>query len=189
MQPGKLPSVGGHGNGPSPNVHTAVTTRSGTTLSVEIERKFLVARPPEDLAAWDAQRVEQGYIAITDEAEVRVRRRGDTYTLTIKSSPALARIEEELTIDDACFESLWPLTLGRRVVKTRHVRDAGGGLTYELDVYEGALEGLRTLEVELPDEAAAESFTPPPWAGADVTGDARYANQALALHGLPVEGR
>jgi CYTH domain-containing protein len=94
------------------------------------------------------------------------------------------RVEEELPIDERRFAALWPLTDGRRLVKTRHVREAGG-VVYELDVYEAGLEGLMTLEVELPDEAAATAFTPPAWAGADVTGDARYANQSLALHGLP----
>ena len=153
---------------------------------VEIERKYLVDTPPPDLATdWAATRIEQGYLAITDDVEVRVRRRGDTYALTVKSSPALARVEEELAIDAERFARLWRLTEGRRVVKTRHTRDAGDGLVYELDVYEGAVAGLMTLEVELPDEQAARAFVAPPWAGADVTGDPRYANQSLALRGRP----
>jgi adenylate cyclase len=153
-------------------------------MAQEIERKFLVARPPGDLAGWDAQRIEQGYLAITSDVEVRVRRRAGRALLTIKSAPALVRVEEELPIDERRFASLWPLTEGRRLVKTRHVRE-DAGVVYELDVYGGELEGLMTLEVELPDEETARAFTPPDWAGADVTGDARYANQALALHGLP----
>src|SRR5439155_6675138 len=107
---------------------------------------------------WDAQRVEQGYLAITDDVEVRVRHRGDAYTLTVKSAPALARVEEELELAPERFASLWPLTEGRRVVKTRHVREARDGLVLELDVYEGALAGLMTLEVELPDEETARAF-------------------------------
>jgi CYTH domain-containing protein len=152
--------------------------------NLEIERKFLVDRLPEDLAGWPSQRIEQGYLAITGDVEVRVRRRGDQATLTVKSSPALQRVEVELPIDEHRFAALWPLTEDRRVVKTRHVRESGGTML-ELDRYDGDLDGLVTLEVELPDVAAAESFTPPPWAGADVTGDARYANQSLALHGIP----
>jgi CYTH domain-containing protein len=152
--------------------------------NVEIERKFLVERLPEDLADWPSQRIEQGYLAVTGDVEVRVRRRGDQATMTVKSSPALQRIEVELPIDADRFAALWPLTEGRRVVKTRHVRDAGGAVL-ELDRYDGDLDGLVTLEVELPDVAAAEAFTPPDWAGGDVTGDSRYANQSLALHGIP----
>jgi adenylate cyclase len=154
---------------------------------VEIERKFLVPEPPPDLGDWPATRLEQGYLAITDDAEVRLRRRGgeDGATLTIKSAPGLSRVEEELPLDAQQFTGLWPLTAGRRLVKTRHTRELAPGVMLELDVYEGDLDGLRTLEVEFADEAAARAFAPPPWAGEEVTGDRRYANQALALAPRP----
>src|SRR5262249_55227238 len=106
-------------------------------------------------------------------------------TLTVKSSPALARVEEELALDGDAFERLWPLTEGRRVVKVRHSREVEPGVLLELDVYAGALTGLATLEVEFPGEEAARAWQPPAWAGPEVTGDAAYANQALALHGRP----
>jgi CYTH domain-containing protein len=154
---------------------------------MEIERKFLVAQPPPDLGDWSATRLEQGYVAITDDAEVRLRRRGDEdgATLTIKSAPGLSRVEEELAVDAERFAGLWPLTEGRRLVKTRHTREIAPGVVLELDVYEGDLEGLMTLEVEFADEAAAGAFDPPPWVGDEVTGDRRYANQALALADHP----
>jgi CYTH domain-containing protein len=152
----------------------------------EIERKLLVDTVPADLDGWDAARLEQGYLAITDDVEVRVRRTaGAGAVLTVKSSPALARVEEELPVDRASFERLWPLTAGRRVVKVRHRREDAPGLVLELDVYEGDLEGLVTLEVEFADEAAARAWTPPPWAGREVTGDKAYANQSLAVRGRP----
>jgi CYTH domain-containing protein len=154
------------------------------TAGREVERKYLVTRTPADLEDWDAEPIEQGYLAITDDVEVRVRRRAGRATLTIKSAPALVRVEEELELDERAFTTLWPLTEGRRVTKRRHVREAGP-LVLELDVYDGALEGLMTLEVELPDPAAAEDFAPPSWVGRDVTGDARYSNQALARFGRP----
>ncbi len=152
----------------------------------EIERKLLVEALPDDLGGWDAARLEQGYLAITDDVEVRVRRKGGaTAVLTVKSAPALARVEEELPLDGAAFERLWPLTEGRRLVKVRHTREAAPGVRFELDVYEGALAGLVTLEVEFADEDAARAWTPPPWAGREVTGDKAYANQSLAVHGRP----
>jgi len=158
-------------------------------LSREIERKFLVERLPDDLGeAWEAQHVEQGYVAITDDAEVRVRRRMGTATLTIKSSPALSRVEVEVELDPERFAALWPLTEGRRVVKTRHTRRGDDGVLLELDVYEDALDGLATLEVEFADEEAAHAWAAPSWAGDDVSGDPRYANQALATAGRPAPG-
>jgi adenylate cyclase len=154
----------------------------GTPSGVEIERKFLVDRLPDELP--EGERVEQGYLAIGDDGvEVRVRRRGDAMTLTVKSGPGMRRTEEELAIDERRFASLWPLTDGRRVRKTRHVIALDDGLEAELDVYAGEHDGLLTAEIEFTSDEASEAFEPPAWLGREVTGDARYANQALALEG------
>ena len=151
---------------------------------VEIERKFLPTRVPDDLP--EGQRIEQGYLAVAaDGVEVRVRRRAGAPTLTVKSGPAHVRVEEELAIDDRRFEALWRLTEGRRIDKVRHVVPLGGGLAAELDVYEGAHAGLLVAEVEFPSREASTRFAPPAWLGPEVTGDARYANQSLALDGPP----
>ena len=155
---------------------------------VEIERKWLVRELPEDLGTWDAKELEQGYVAITDDAEVRVRRSGGAggpARLTVKSAPGLRRIEEELELAPDAFERLWVLTDGRRLVKVRHTREAEPGVVLELDVYGGGLDGLVTLEVEFADEQAARAWTPPPWVWRELTGDPAYANQALAVRGRP----
>jgi CYTH domain-containing protein len=133
-----------------------------------------------------AQRVEQGYVALDDAgAEVRVRRAGEELTLTIKSAPGLVRVEEEIPLEQAQFDSLWALTEGRRVVKTRHLVPLAGELTAEVDVYEGELDCLVTAEVEFGSEDASAAFEPPDWLGREVTGDARYANRSLAVDGAP----
>jgi CYTH domain-containing protein len=152
---------------------------------VEIERKFLVAELPADLAG-SGQRIEQGYLAIApDGVEVRVRRRAGQATLTVKSGPGQVRTEEEMTIDARRFDALWRLTEGRRVSKTRHEIPLAGGAVAELDVYDGELDGLLTVEIEFGSLDASERFAPPPWIGRELTGDARYANQSLALDGAP----
>jgi CHAD domain-containing protein len=74
------------------------------------------------------------------------------------------------------------------VRKVRHYVPLGEGLRAEIDVYEGALDGLRTAEVEFGSRGEADRFAPPPWFGAELTGDARYSNQTLATEGLPAEG-
>jgi adenylate cyclase len=150
----------------------------------EIERKFLVdALPPGE---HPSRRIEQGYLAVdADGAEVRVRRADATTTLTVKSAPGLERVEEELPIDQRRFDALWPLTEGRRVVKTRHLVALPDGLTAEVDEYDDALRGLLTAEVEFPSVEASEAFAAPDWLGCEVTGDERYANRTLALRGAP----
>jgi adenylate cyclase len=160
---------------------------AGYVWRIEIERKFLVAQPPPDRDRHPSTAIEQGYLAIADDGtEVRIRRRDGDATLTVKGGGARSRVEEELEIDGARFERLWPLTEGRRIEKTRYEIPAGAdGLTIELDVYGGALEGLVVAEVEFDSEEAADSFSGPRWLGREVTDDRRYKNQRLACDGLP----
>ncbi len=154
----------------------------------EIERKFLVAEVPGELDRFPAEAIEQGYIVIEGSAEVRVRRRGGRTLLTVKSGAGGVRVEEEFEIDERRFASLWPLSDGRRVAKTRYRLPEDGDLTIELDVYAGALDGLVLAEVEFDSEAASEAYEPPDWFGPEVTEDLRYANRALAVDGVPATG-
>ncbi len=157
-------------------------------MPAEIERKFVLDAPPQGLAEHPSEPIAQGYLALDDDVEVRVRRRGERCYLTIKAGGGRRRVEEELEIDEARFASLWPLTEGRRIVKRRHlVPAAEGRLTFEVDVYEDALAGLVVAEVEFADDAAADAFAAPEWLGLgrEVTDDPRWKNQALALHGRP----
>ncbi|MFT3863622.1 MAG: CHAD domain-containing protein [Solirubrobacterales bacterium] len=151
----------------------------------EIERKFLVAEMPRAESA--RTEIEQGYLALGSDDEVRLRRAGDELFLTAKSGHGEVRKEVEVNLAPEPFAKLWPLTARRRVRKVRHYVPLGEGLRAELDVYAGALDGLRTVEVEFPSREAADRFAPPPWFGAELTGDRRYANRSLATEGLPRE--
>lgn len=153
---------------------------------VEIERKFLVEEIPAGLDADRAHKIEQGYLALTDDGvEVRVRRSDGHGFLTIKSGGERVRLEEEIEIDERRFRSLWPLTEARRIRKTRYLIPAEHGLTIELDVYHGNLAGLVTAEVEIDSPEQATAFTPPAWLGRELTDDPRYKNKLLATAGLP----
>ena len=145
----------------------------------EIERKFLVSGPVPGGLAFEP--IRQGYItAASDSAEVRLRQKGETCFLTVKSEGGLVRDEYEIAIGKPEFGILWPLTEGRRVEKIRHRGALAGGLEFELDIFQGHLAPLMLVEVEFPSEAAARAFVPPDWFGDDVTEDRRYRNSALA---------
>ena len=150
---------------------------------MEVERKFLVGEPP-DLDGAESDEIEQGYLAIGSEGEVRVRRKGEKLVLTAKRGSGLSREEAEVELDRASFDELWELTEGRRLRKRRHVIPHGE-LKIELDVYEGHLEGLRIAEIEFSSEDEANAFDPPDWIGEEVTGDPRYLNETLASEGSP----
>jgi adenylate cyclase len=150
---------------------------------MEVERKFLVSRPP-DLGGATADEIEQGYLAIGSDGEVRVRRKGDRLLLTAKRGSGLSRQEAEIELDQPSFDELWALTEGRRLQKRRHVIPLGE-LKIEMDVYAGDLEGLVVAEIEFPSEEEAKAFEPPDWLGEEVTGDHRYLNETLATAGAP----
>jgi CYTH domain-containing protein len=155
---------------------------------MEIERKFLLDAPPDGLDEHPSKRLEQGYLAIDPAgAEVRIRRKDDETTMTVKTGMGLVRGEEEWALDPEHFDRLWPLTGDRQVVKTRYFVPLDDGLTAEVDIYDGDLDGLVTAEIEFPDEATALAFEVPAWMGRDVTEDPRYGNRVLAVEGIPSE--
>lgn len=141
--------------------------------------------PPSNLREGRGVKILQGYI-ITDPGELRLRKKGEEYFLTVKGDGTLSRDEWEHEIPEWVFQTLWPQTEGRRIEKSRYSVEWEGN-TLELDEYYGNLTGLFTLEVEFLSEEDAAGFVPPWWCGQvrDVTEDKRYKNKALAVNGLP----
>ncbi|HEX2391549.1 MAG TPA: CYTH domain-containing protein [Solirubrobacterales bacterium] len=151
----------------------------------EIERKFLVEELPPGLEDCERIEVEQGYLALAEDAEVRLRRAAEDLTLTVKLGAGEDRGEYEVQLSAAQMDALWEACEGRRLRKRRHRLPLEGGLRAELDVYLGELDGLRVVEVEFPSERSAGEFAPPPWFGRELTGDRRFANRSLAVDGAP----
>ncbi len=148
-------------------------------MSSEIERKFVLPGPPEWLEGLPSEPIEQGYLAADDDSEVRLRRIGGATRLTVKRGRGLSRKEREVDLAPEQFDALWPLTAERRVTKRRHRREIDEG-TVEVDVYSGPHDGLVVAEIEFDSVSASERFRPPSWLGAEVTGDDRWSNRALA---------
>ena len=153
----------------------------------EIERKFIIETLSEQPFESSVP-IDQGYITQPrDSVEVRLRKKGRTCYMTFKTGSGMVREEKELEITPALFESLWPLTRGRRVEKVRHTIPLDRGLVAEVDIFGGALSGLVVGEVEFASEASAMAFEPPAWFSAEVTRDEGYKNKALAVNGRPGE--
>ena len=154
-------------------------------MGKEIERKYLVNT--EKLPALgEGSLIRQGYIATGSHTSVRARIKGDSAYLTLKgpSTPdGLSRQEFEYGIppDDA-HRIIDELCDGGIVEKTRYEVPVGN-LVWEVDVFSGTNRGLVMAEVELPDIMTVPDI--PDWAGAELTGDARYYNMNLATHPWP----
>ena len=153
-------------------------------MAAEIERKFLVRGDGWKVSADGGSRLRQAYLASTDDCAVRVRIKDERQAfITIKSArPGSTRDEFEypLPLEDA--RAMLKLRTGDAIEKTRY-RVPACDLTWEVDVFAGAHQGLKIAEIELPDEGA--KFDRPDWLGEEVTNDKRYYNASLALTGLP----
>jgi adenylate cyclase len=150
-------------------------------MKQEIERKFLVKTLPPEFAQSLGADIAQGYLALEPTGrQVRLRKKGERFILTAKgANNGLTRAELEVELTAAQFEELWPLTAGRRLLKTRH-EIPWKEFTVEIDVYGGTNEGLVVAEVEFTSEKEARCFTPPGWLGRDISGEAAYSNPTLA---------
>jgi adenylate cyclase len=154
-------------------------------VASEIERKFLVAAVPSSVELGAGDRLGQGYLAVDGPVEVRLRRSGGSTTLTVKAGSGLARTEVEVALSEAQADELWPATEGRRVAKVRHRVPLAHGTVAEVDVYEGALAGLVTAEVEFPSREDAAAFVAPEWCARELTGEPGWSNASLAAEGRP----
>ena len=150
---------------------------------MEIERKFLTEQLPFDITAYPCHRMTQAYISFSPT--IRVRQSDDAYILTVKGKGHLAREEFELPLSREDYDRLLTKTEGTPVRKKRYYVPLEGGLTAEVDVYEGELAGLLTTEVEFSSLEEAEAFVPPVWFGKDVSEERAYKNTSLSLYGLP----
>ncbi len=146
---------------------------------MEIERKYLIRRLPENLSQYQCKKIAQGYICTSPV--VRIRKSDDEYYLTYKGKGLMAREEYNLPLTQEGYEHMLPKIDGRLIEKSRYLIPLDGKLTAELDIFEGDLAPLIIVEVEFDSLDAANSFIPPEWFGEDVTESRKYHNSNLAL--------
>lgn len=175
---------------------------------MEIEKKFLINRMPENPDSFKKKEIEQGYLC--RKPVVRIRRSNDDYILTYKSKPVgrdsettICNNEIEAALTKEAYCHLREKVDNHLIEKTRYIIPIGtaaancpgmnteepgedglpvgeASLKIELDVFHGRLEGLRFAEIEFPTVDAAEHFVKPEWFGEDVSMDSRYRNGHLS---------
>lgn len=149
-------------------------------MATEIERKYLVVGD-----AWRSEAVgtvfRQGYLSAVKERVVRVRVAGDRGYLTIKGiTVGAVRSEFEYEIPRSDADQLLDQLCEKPLIEKTRYEIKAGGLTWEIDEFDGANRGLTVAEVELTDEE--QELTLPNWVGEEVTRDPRYFNSNLIAH-------
>ena len=109
---------------------------------MEIERKFLTKHIPFDITVYPYKQISQAYISFSPT--IRIRQSDEAYILTVKGKGHLAREEFELPLTKEDYDRLSLKTEGTPVIKKRYLVPIDGGLTAEVDIYEGELTGLMT---------------------------------------------
>ena len=144
----------------------------------EIERKFLVNNEElEFIKTHRGIRIEQAYIQNEKDRTVRLRTKGDKAFLTIKSgTTTLSRdeFEYQIPVEDAL--AMMDAMELKTLTKTRYEIELNQH-KWEVDVFEGKLEGLIIAEIELRSED--EYFDKPTWLREEVTFDSNYLNANL----------
>ena len=144
----------------------------------EIERKFLVKQ--NDLIFLKSvvgKKIKQAYVQNEQDRTVRIRTKGEKAYLTIKiGKESLSRdeFEYEIPVQDAI--SMMEILKLKVLSKTRYEITYEEHL-WEVDVFEGTLDGLIIAEIELKSED--EFFNRPHWLGYEVTDDPSYLNAKL----------
>lgn len=161
------------------NFSLSDSSQKGYGNHMEIERKFLIQQLPGQLEQYPCLEIQQAYLST--KPVVRVRRQNAEYYLTYKSSGLLAREEYNLPLTKESYEHLKTKADGIIISKKRYCIPYLS-YTIELDLFDGALQGLILAEVEFPDKQKALDFIPPDWFAREVTYDACYQNSYLALH-------
>lgn len=147
-------------------------------MGTEIERKFLVRND-----GWKGLgrpvMVRQGYLCTDRGKVVRVRTTGGKGFLSVKGAgTGITRPEYEYRIPLEDAQEMIDAFCGGLVVEKRRHLVEHQGLTWEIDEFLGANQGLVLAELEL--ESEDQVFGKPHWVGKEVSQDPRYLNANLA---------
>lgn len=148
-------------------------------MAIEIERKFLVANDDWRTSVQHSAALRQGYLSTSAKATVRIRILDECRAVLTLKGPTTGISRAEFEYDIPLADGLELLEMARPfVVEKRRYQVPQGGLTWEVDVFEGAHLGLVLAEVEL--ASAEQAIELPRWAGREVSHDDRFANASLS---------
>ena len=128
---------------------------------------------------------EESHILTKTEHWVsRIRIQNDLVIFTMKGKQkGIATIELEWVLSSV--PNISELEQHPCVEKTRYCVNAGNGLIWEVDEFEGVLAGLILAEIELED--INQKFEFPEWIGIELTGLKNWSNASLATTLLNAE--
>lgn len=114
----------------------------------------------------------------------RIRICDDVSTVTLKGKRIHASaLELEWVVNRDAASRILEGVEFPAVFKSRYLWVDCDDNTWEIDHFEGKLEGLVLAEIEL--SSIDDEIHIPQWLGAEITGKHQWSNSSLARHGLP----
>ena len=149
-------------------------------MTVEIERRFLLADDSWREAASEPLVLQQGYLSVEKERTIRVRIIGSQAWLTLKGYISdMTRSEFEYEIPLAHAQQMMETMCPFKMEKHRY-RVEFKGFVFEIDEYFGDNAPLIVAEIELPSEDT--EFPKPSWLGQEITSNGKFTNAYLSKH-------
>ena len=100
-------------------------------MGIEIEKKYLIKKLPDNLSEYNYHTMIQGYL--NTAPVVRVRKENNTYYLTYKGSGMLCREEYNLPLTEPAFYHLLQKADGNIISKRRyHIPYTFGNKEYSI---------------------------------------------------------
>ncbi|MDD3692996.1 MAG: CYTH domain-containing protein [Oscillospiraceae bacterium] len=144
---------------------------------MEIERKFLIDKFPDNLPLVDEAVVYQGYISVNPVVRIRsvMSNSGTRYELCFKGKGTIARQEIQIELDEKTFNELENLLNSPMVRKDFKVYELPGGHRLECSlVDEGEPTEFMFAEIEFDTLEQALEYQPPEFLNREVTEDRYY---------------
>ncbi|MEC0092980.1 CYTH domain-containing protein [Paenibacillus macquariensis] len=158
-------------------------------MPLEIERKFLLPEMPVLSAEEEGKlqfrtehRIEQTYLAMDSNQELRVRRIIDldtnemTFTHTFKKGNGLSREEIEYSISEEIYDQIVQAFDAIPLTKNR-ITAVWEDTVIEIDYYDQV--ELIVVEVEFDSLEEANAFVAPHWFGKDISAEKHYSNKKV----------
>jgi len=148
-------------------------------MNIEIERKFLINKIPENCKK--SIHIKQYYMHIDDNFVQRLRFfNNEKAIISLKQNCAgLSRYEFEYEIPLSDAKKIVSISNSNFTEKIRHIIYFDS-IKWEIDEFLGDNFGLVIAEVELSSED--DDFQKPSWIGAEVSNKTKYYNYKLANH-------
>ncbi len=151
--------------------------------NIEIERTFLAKYLPEGLKLANNKKIIDIYLpSSSPHAKLRLRSNGEAYVITkkslINSNDPSQQTEDNIKLTEAEFLALAKAD-GNQIEKIRYYYPYQG-LTAEIDVFLGKLEGLVLIDFEFNTTEEAHNFNIPDFCLADVTPEDIIAGGVLS---------